>query len=93
MDKIFERHLSERNLHIASYERELKEDSAREKEVMRSVAMRNKYEDAQIDRFIRFKNKEVDDEMRDHRAYCEKENEEVRLQVSHYKREHCDQVS
>ena len=93
VDKITEKHLAERNLHILAYERELREDSAKEKEVMRSVAMRNKYDDAQIDRFIRSKNKEVDNEIREHRAYCERENELVRSQISHYKREHCDQVS
>jgi hypothetical protein len=92
VDEVVEKHMKIRNEHIAAYEKELREDASEEIKVIRRRRIKDEISDPEIDRFIRKKDKEVREELREHSQHCEKENEMIRANAAHYKETHCNQT-
>lgn len=55
--------------------------------------MDNLVKKREVEKYIESKNEDLKQELAYHYKCCEEENERVKLNALHYKREHCDQSS
>jgi hypothetical protein len=98
VDDIVNKHLEERSSHIEAYEKEFTEDILQEIKKTKEKRLREnepgqEITDHQIDRYIRSKNQELAETRRQHNEDCERENQEIKSQIAHYKKTHCNENS
>lgn len=89
VDEMVAGHLKERDIHIAAYDEEIRQDKKQEILVLRKDRNDEKITDSELFRYIRKANQQLTEERRQHSQACEKENQEVKMQISHYIAQHC----
>ena len=89
VDAIVDKHVTERDRHIAAFHADLKHDETEEILVLKKARLADEIDDKQYDQYMKSTDRKHRALVQEHNQDCEEENTTIRLQIAHYKAIHC----